>query len=910
MLSITKISPKQGENYYKQENYYSQGEANQHSQWFGCGAKTFALSGNVLAEDFKNLLHGKSPDGKQQLSGKQIKEETHRAGVDMTFSAPKSVSIAALVGGASQLEEAHRTAVRRTLEVIEERYAQARTMVDGKRVAVNTGNLVVAQFHHDTSRDLDPQLHTHCVVLNCTQLENGNWRSLHNDDLYNQKMLLGKIYRNELAVECQKLGYEIEQKENGLFEIKGYTPEQLESFAKRSQQIKSAVGENASSKEKEFAALNTRAAKGKERPREQLQQFWQMEAGGIQHPNPEPSQTTSKKSSSVDEVSADQIVSTAIEHCSERTVNFPREDLEKFLVAEVGQHSFDSLQSAIERNTELLKAKNNQYTTRTALQRELDTISLVNQAQGKESAIAHPEVVGSYLENKSLTQGQREAIALAATTNDGFIAWQGVAGAGKTYALNEFRLIAQAQGYTLKGFAPSSEAAKVLGEEVGIESNTVASLLSKQNEDVEPKQIWVVDEAGLLSAKDAHDLIKLATHQKARVILVGDTRQLSAVEAGNPFKSLQNNGMHTAYLNQSLRQKVEDLQEAVDLVAEGKVSEGIKRLEQSDLLKEGRIKIVKDLAERVQKITADYMSLSADKRQGTLILAGTNAERLAITEDIRKALKLEGSLGQQAHVTRLKAKDLTSVQMRFSHHYQKGDVVVPLCNYKRLGLEKGEQYTVSHKTKDSLTLQAADGSSKTVDPAKFHKAVYERQQIEIAQGDRLRWTKNDREQNRRNGQDFRVTAINGDLAEIVYKSGATDTISLNQAQHLDHALVSTTYSSQGKTADRVLVSASSDRTLSKESFYVAASRAKYDLKIYAESSAALLEKAQESHAKQNPLEVLEEQHLKAKANVFASLATIQTERDVKADLSSQTVEIVPSSEIAQQQEQNNRRVKR
>ncbi len=268
MLSITKISPKQGENYYKQENYYSQGEANQHSEWFGCGAKTFALSGNVKAEDFKNLLHGKSPDGKQQLSGKQINLETHRAGVDMTFSAPKSVSIAALVGGASQLEEAHRTAVRRTLEIIENRYAQARSMVDGKRVAVNTGNLVVAQFHHDTSRDLDPQLHTHCVVLNCTQLENGNWRSLHNDELYNQKMLLGKIYRNELASECQKLGYEIEKKENGLFEIKGYTPEQLEGFAKRSQQIKSAVGENASSKEKEIAALNTRAAKGKERPRE------------------------------------------------------------------------------------------------------------------------------------------------------------------------------------------------------------------------------------------------------------------------------------------------------------------------------------------------------------------------------------------------------------------------------------------------------------------------------------------------------------------------------------------------------------------------------------------------------------------------------------------------------------------
>lgn len=897
MLSITTISPKQGEAYYKQENYYSKEEAKKHSEWFGRSAETFGLSGNVESEDFKNLLHGKSPNGKQSLLGKKVDPEKHRAGVDMTFSAPKSLSVAALVGGNERLIEAHRNAVKHALEVIQERYAQARIMTAEGRSATNTGNLIVAQFHHNTSRAKDPQLHTHCVVINATRLENGDWRALHNDQLYKQKMLLGQIYRNELAASVQKLGYEIEQKEDGLFEIKGYTQEQLEVFSKRSVQIKALVGENASSREKEIAALINRPSKGKEIPQEQLHEYWQLQAEavmGFQHPQPQTStQTKTSRSTSA----ADRAIEIAIEHCSERSVNFKREDVEKFVLAYVGQYSWTELQSALNRNGDLLKALDNEHTTQTALRRELDTINLVDRGQGKKSAIAHPEAVESYLENKSLTQGQREAIALAATTQDQFIAWQGVAGAGKTYALDEFKQIAQSKGYTIKGYAPSSEAAKVLGEEVGIESNTVARLLvSKKPEKSESKQIWVVDEAGLLSAKDAHALLKRATDEQARVILVGDTRQLSAVEAGNPFKSLQRAGMQTAYLNQSLRQKVEDLQQAVDLVADGKIAEGIKRLETSDLKREGRIEIVSDQDERSRRIATDYMKLTPEQRQKTLILAGTNKERLAITKEIRQALKLEGSLGEEAEVTQLKAKDLTSVQMRFSHHYQTDDVVMPLRDYKRLDLKKGELYTVVNKNKDSLTLQTSDGSTKTVDPAKFRKAVYEREQIEIATGDRLRWTKNDRELERRNGQEFTVTAIKGNTARIAYHSGKTEQINLNHAQHLDRDLVSTTYSSQGKTAERVLVSVSNDRTLGKESFYVGISRAKYDLRIYAESSEALIEKAQSSRAKKNPLEVIEKEHEKAKADFRSGLSKLNSNAGVKADISSAKLSEIPELE--------------
>lgn len=231
MLTIATITPSQGEQYYQQENYYSLNAALENSEWWGKGAIALGLSGQIaLNVAYKNLVHGDSPDGSQQLRAKpRNKETTERAGVVFTFSAPKSVSLACLVGGDSRLKEAHLSAVKRTLEIIERRYAE--TTVKGKRIS--TGNLTVAMWHYDTNRELNPHLHSHCVVMNMTQLPNGEWQRLTDENLYYNKILLGHIYRNELALQCQKLGYSIEAHPKGLFEIKGYTREQIEAFSKR-----------------------------------------------------------------------------------------------------------------------------------------------------------------------------------------------------------------------------------------------------------------------------------------------------------------------------------------------------------------------------------------------------------------------------------------------------------------------------------------------------------------------------------------------------------------------------------------------------------------------------------------------------------------------------------------------------
>ncbi|MCY7286068.1 MAG: relaxase domain-containing protein, partial [Cyanobacteria bacterium CAN_BIN43] len=877
--------------YYKKENYYSQEDAEVNSQWQGKGADKYQLSGAITdLEAYENIVNGLSPDGKTQLRQKQNHEgKKERAGIDLTFSAPKSVSIACLVGGDTRLEAAHRIAVSRTIDLIESRYATTRI----NKQPVQTDNLIVAKWHHDTSRELDPHLHTHCLVMNCTQAADGKWRSISNKPFYQNKILLGQIYRNELALECRKLGYEIEPHPKELFEIKGYTRAQIEGFSKRHEQIKNKleeIGAEPTTENKIWAWRKTRAKKNHEIGRDEKLPYWHEEADlyGIIHPDK--AQVVEPTSNEQDEQIAAEIklaVDVAIEHCSERQVAFTGEDIEKFVIAEVKPFSIHQLEGAIATHPELIKTYDGRrrYTTQTALARELATIKLMQQGKGLCSAIATNETIDSHLADKSLTSGQREAIALTATSTDQFIAWQGVAGAGKTYVLNELKQLIQVlQEVTelgeitlLAGYAPSKEATKVLGKEVGIETNTVASLLlSKQPQEHQPNQLWIVDEAGMLSAKDGYALLQRATAVGARVILVGDTRQLSAVEAGNPFKSLQQAGISTAHLNQSLRQKVPSLQHAASLAAAGNHADALQHLEAV-----GRLTEIPDLDERNKLIASDYLQLSPDQRQSTLVLVGTHKEKAALMQHIREGLKEEGTLvGDEAILTRLKRKDLTKVQSRYQHHYNIGDVVIPLREYKRAGLHKDRAYAVCGIDADKLILSDWSGNQVAVDPMKFRKTVYTQQEIAICVGDGLRWIKEDKQSGRGNRDEFTVMAIEGRTATIRYLNGKEESLYLDQPLPLDYAIASTTYSSQGKTADRVLVSSTCDATVSSESVYVAISRAKYDLRIYAENVDFLLEQAQESKAQKTVLELLQPSSKVQVAAAEARAVTSSVERSV------------------------------
>ena len=262
-------------------------------------------------------------------------------------------------------------------------------------------------------------------------------------------------------------------------------------------QIVAAVGADASAQEREKAALRTRKPKGEEILREELQAYWRSEAQaiGLQHPTRKFFKGSRQKAS--------QAVDEAIAHCSERKVNFSRENIEKFVFDELGQGSWNDIQKSIDQNQNLLKAKDNEYTTLSAVNRELDSIRLVNRGKNRVRRIASINKIKERLEDRGFTEGQHKAIVNAATTKDRFVAWQGKAGVGKTYALSEYKRIAEELGYKVKGFAPSAAAAGVLGSELGVEGNTVTRLLiSKSREEAKREcEKWVRKNFNRLYAK-------------------------------------------------------------------------------------------------------------------------------------------------------------------------------------------------------------------------------------------------------------------------------------------------------------------------------------------------------------------------------------------------------------------------
>lgn len=785
------------------------------------------------------------------------------------------MSLTALVGGDTRLEVAHRIAVEKTLALIEERYAQTRITNNKNVVEVKTGNLVVAQFDHIESRELDPHLHTHALVMNLTQAESGKWYANDNDLIFQNKKHLGTIYQAYLAAEVQRLGYEIETRPHGQFEIKGYDRQSLVDFSKRRMQLLAQCPGNSTWQTREDTWHRTR--KDKERiPSTELKVKWQQEAVdlGIEivrsglAKDVEPTTAATK----------DRYIEDAIAHCSERSVDFRVEEIEKFAISQRLPIDIAEIKPLCDERADLIRLDGS-YTTFRALCREEKTISLMRQGQGQLVPIATTECVTDYLRDTPLNAGQRQAVRLAATTADRSIAWQGVAGAGKTYALAELKQIADLHGVEVKGFAPSAEAAKVLGDELGIEAQTVARKLCSREEVPTKDKLWVVDEAGLLSADDALALLSRAAIENARVLLVGDTRQLSSVAAGNPFKSLQSAGMATARLTVSLRQKDPNLKAAVDALADGAIERGFALLEQNNSV----ITTAKD--DIVEKIASEYLALSPTQRAKTLIVSGTNDTRTEITAAIREGLRASGTIGSDVPARQLIDYKFTKIENRYTHNYSVGDIVVPIRKYKQL--EKGKNYVVAGKEADNLILRSSDGECFVTD-LDFDKAHYHEQAIGVAVGDRLRWSKNDTQLQRRNGQEFEIESTVEHLASIKYRDGRTEAIDLRQAHHFNLAIATTIYSSQGKTSDRVFVAA--DGMQSSESVYVAASRARSELKIFTDSPDNLRSMAMESMSNSNPRQLLSELHkrqaiLKVEKQRGVSNNKVTHEVDLQVELS-------------------------
>jgi conjugative relaxase-like TrwC/TraI family protein len=438
--------------YYSKDPMFSQEQGN--GQWIGQGAEALGLSGSVQKEDFAAVLRGQDPQTKEQLvdikNGTDIEER--RSGNDFTFSASKSVSIA-FAAGVEGVKEAHDAAVQAVALHFQDHYSHVRNP-DGVE---NTGNIVAAKFDHSTSRALDPQLHSHLLVMNMTKDKEGQWRANEPRAIFQDQKKLGELYRSELAHELQKQGHELTwtDRDSLQFELKNVPQAAIDQFSQRREAIEAKVAEWKESglhkgvsepKLYEMAALGTREVKQKGLSRESVEQMWKegFEKAGTTIEKVQENLDGSKSVEAfIASTTPEQVVNEAARYLTDKEAIMDRSTLLQ-TAARIsgGQHQSKDLNSVIETQTERigqdLKGRE-LYTTQEMREVEQRNVEVLGQLKEFKSLTNKDEVtsyIAKYEQNAgfTLSQGQKEMIVNELTGKGGFAIVQGDPGTGKTTA--------------------------------------------------------------------------------------------------------------------------------------------------------------------------------------------------------------------------------------------------------------------------------------------------------------------------------------------------------------------------------------------------------------------------------------------------------------------------------------------
>ncbi len=870
MMTMSKaLSAPQARTYHAREfaseqaNYWSRGQQG-YSEWQGKLAAEFALQGEVGAEHFARLTEGEHPTTQEQLVwhqpsrtyenryGKEVTSVGHRAGWDATISAPKSVSLTALVGGDERVREAHRESVRVALSEFE-RYTQAR--MGNVREPEKTGKFVAATFEHDTARPVDgyaaPQLHTHVVVFNVAESKDGDTHALQERGLFQSQAFATAVYRTELAARLQGLGYEIERGDHGQPEIKGYSREYLEASSPRRAQITTELKEigREGAGAAQVAAHRTRDSKEIQSPEEVLHRHRTLAAEyGHQADWVVSRSFSQQRGQEIDAPRvAQQAVTYAREHVFERAaIQDERAILQAALERSMGQASASQVRQEFERRAQgkeefrpaehAPKSAGRQYTTAAMDRMEREIVSRMDRGNWHletSTPIAEkPSRTDVLSRHPQLNSSQQKAAEQILTSHEKIVGLDGVAGAGKTTTLAVIREGAEANGYRVEGFAPTSRAAQKLGE-AGIETSTLQLHLAKgQQADTGERRLYILDESSLASTKQMHDFVT-RLHPNDRVLLVGDTRQHEAVEAGRPFAQLQEAGMRTAKLDEIVRQRDAALKQVVEQLAKGQVGEAVQGLE-----RQGRVHEVANQTDRIAAIAKEY----ARQPENTLVVSPDNRSRAEINQAIRAELQGTGVVGKEEHRTDVLVprQDLTGADRTWAERYHFDEVLLYSRNSKETGLKKGEYARVKSvdAAANQLTIVRADGSELNYDPRRQQGvSLYRDQQKAFAVGDRIQFTApaNDLKIANRELGTIQGFTDDGHMS-LKMDSGRSLSLDPREHPHLDHGYAVTSHSSQGQTADRVLIHIDTELgakdLLNNRMAYVAVSRGAQDAQIF------------------------------------------------------------------------------
>jgi len=415
----------------------------------------------------------------------------------------------------------------------------------------------------------------------------------------------------------------------------------------------------------------------------------------------------------------------------------------------------------------------------------------------------------------------------------------GIAGAGKTTTLAAVREGAEADGYRVEGFAPTSRAAQKLAE-AGMETSTLQKHLARgQQPDTGEKRLYVVDESSLASTRQVYEFVN-RLHPNDRVLLVGDRRQHEAVEAGRPFAQLQDAGMKTVRLDEIVRQKDPDLKRVVEQLARGEVREAIQNLD-----RQGRVHEIRGHDDRPKAIAKEY----AKSPENTLVVSPDNRSRMEINERIHAELQSRGIVSGEEHGIRtfVPRQGLTGADRTWAERYEVGDVLRYSRASKETGIGKGEYAQVKSidAPANRLTVELQDGTERTYDPRRQQGVSVFREELRsFSEGDRIQFIAPANDLKVANRELGTIETIDGDgRLGLKLDSGREVQLDPNRHMHLDYGYAVTSHSSQGQTADRVLINIDTELgakdLLNSRMAYVAVSRGAHDAQIFTNDAATL-----------------------------------------------------------------------
>lgn len=834
-------------------DYYQEGQK-VAGEWFGIGAQSLGLNGKIREADFLALCENQNPQSGDSLTQRtnSVREEdgataaNRRIFYDFTFSPPKSVSLAALVVDDKRIVEAHHRAIQIALREFET-FAATRVRksnADGSRF---TRNVVAGLFTHDTSRALDPHLHTHCIVFNATfDPAEQHWKALQNYEMLRARKYVEAVYYHELIRDLRRFGYGIKNQSRGDFQIEGVTDSLCRRFSKRHEQINEALDallrekpELAGSNLKdlrEHLATAERSRKMREQNTNELRHWWEAqftpdELKGLRKLSK--GRPATKVATDVGSI-AEEAIAWAEEHLFDRHSVV----LEHEIWQEAIQHardqniSVDDLKQVTAKRVYIRKPEEPALVTRReVLGREWEIV----QAATNGVSAFHPFFVQLPQFAETLSDEQQAALSRLLTSRDFITLFRGGAGTGKSFVLKRLADDLTANGYTVTVLAPQRQQVVDLRKDGLPQPTTVADFLNRQA--MPERGVVVVDEAGQIGARQMLELIRVVSERKGRIIFSGDTRQHGPVEASDALLALERYAnLRPAELetirrqdpkhgrNITEKQSIRQYRRAVKEAASGRLSESFERLDKMGAVQACR------LADQQESLADEYLRL-AENGQSLVVVAQTWAEVHRVNERVRDKLKSKGLVAADEHqVEVLEKVDLTTAQKRDERFFGLDQTVV--LNQPLRGFAPGTRGKLSGIVKRGVLVEVSGKMLLVPRRQLDHINICRSMTIALARGDRLQL-----KANRRMAAGQSVT--NGELVTVksVHADGRIDladgrTLDAGFREFLPGYAI-TSYGSQGKTVDFVLFSDSAVRAATdRRQWYVTISRGRRGIRIF------------------------------------------------------------------------------